>query len=61
LISGASLNVILTILGRLMTIRGIIRIVVLQVAIETGPIHYGGRARAIVVALMVCVTWGRLA
>ena len=49
----ADWRVIVTILGWLMTIGGIIRIVVPQVAIAIGSTIYGGRAPTIVVALIV--------
>ena len=49
----ADWRVIITILGWLMTIGGIIRIVVPQVAIAIGSTIYGGRAATIVVALIV--------
>jgi hypothetical protein len=46
-------RVIITVLGWLMTIGGIIRIVVPQVAIAIGSTVYSGRAPTIVVALIV--------
>ncbi|THK34022.1 hypothetical protein EHS39_32725 [Ensifer sp. MPMI2T] len=46
-------RVIITVLGWLMTIGGIIRIVLPQVAIAVGSTIYGGRASAIVVALII--------
>ena len=49
----ADWRIIVTILGWLMTIGGIIRIVVPQVAIAIGSTIYGGRAATIVVALIV--------
>lgn len=49
----ADWRVIVTILGWLMTIGGIIRIVVPQVAIAIGSTIYGGRAPTIVVALII--------
>ena len=49
----ADWRVIVTVLGWLMTIGGIIRIVVPQVAIAIGSTIYGGRAPTIVVALIV--------
>jgi positive regulator of sigma E activity len=49
----ADWRVIITVLGWLMTIGGIIRIVVPQVAIAIGSTIYGGRAPTIVVALIV--------
>ena len=45
--------VIVTVLGWLMTIGGIIRIVVPQVAIAIGSTIYGGRAPTIVAALII--------
>ena len=49
----ADWRVIIMVLGWLMTIGGIIRIVVPQVAIAIGWTLYGGRAPTIVVALIV--------
>ena len=49
----ADWRVIVTVFGWLMTIGGIIRIVVPQVAIAIGSTIYGGRASTIVVALIV--------
>jgi hypothetical protein len=49
----ADWRVIITILGWLMTIGGIIRIVVPQVAIAVGSTIYNGRGPTIVVALLV--------
>jgi hypothetical protein len=49
----ADWRVIITVLGWLMTIGGIIRIVVPQVAIAIGSTIYGGRAPTIVVALII--------
>jgi hypothetical protein len=49
----ADWRVIITVLGWLMTIGGIIRIVVPQVAIAIGSTIYGGRPPTIVVALIV--------
>lgn len=49
----ADWRVIITVLGWLMTIGGIIRIVVPQVAITIGSTIYGGRAPTIVVAVTV--------
>jgi positive regulator of sigma E activity len=49
----ADWRVIVTVLGWLMTIGGIIRIVLPQVAIAIGSTIYGGRAATIVVALIV--------
>ena len=49
----ADWRVIITVLGWLMTIGGIIRIVVPQVAIAIGSTIYGGRASTIVVAVIV--------
>ena len=46
-------RVILTVLGWLMTIGGIIRIVVPQIAVAIGSNIYGGRAPTIAVALIV--------
>ncbi|WP_331373473.1 hypothetical protein [Sinorhizobium chiapasense] len=46
-------RVIITVLGWLMTIGGIIRIVLPQVAIAAGSTIYGGRASTIIVALLV--------
>jgi hypothetical protein len=46
-------RVIVTILGWLMTIGGIIRIVVPQVAVTIGSTIYGGRASTIVAALII--------
>jgi hypothetical protein len=48
-------RVIVTVLGWLMTIGGIVRIVVPQVAIAIGSTIYGGRAPTIVVALIAGV------
>jgi len=45
-------RVIITVLGWLMTIGGIFRIVLPQVAIAVGATIYGGRASTIVVALI---------
>jgi hypothetical protein len=49
----ADWRVVVTVLGWLMTIGGIIRIVVPQVAIAIGSTIYGGRAPTIVVAVIV--------
>jgi hypothetical protein len=49
----ADWRVIITVLGWLMTIGGIIRIVVPQVAIAIGSTIYSGRGPTIVVALIV--------
>ena len=49
----ADWRVIITVLGWLMTVGGIIRIVVPQVAIAIGSTIYGGRAPTIVVAVIV--------
>jgi positive regulator of sigma E activity len=49
----ADWRVVVTVLGWLMTIGGIIRIVLPQVAIAIGSTIYGGRAATIVVALIV--------
>ena len=49
----ADWRVIITVLGWLMTIGGIIRIVVPQVAISIGSSVYSGRAPMIVAALIV--------
>ncbi|THK33724.1 hypothetical protein EHS39_34440 [Ensifer sp. MPMI2T] len=46
-------RVIITVLGWLMTIGGIIRIVLPRVAIAVGSTIYGGRASTIVVALLI--------
>ncbi|WP_085044016.1 hypothetical protein [Ensifer aridi] len=46
-------RVIITVLGWLMTIGGIVRIVLPQVAIAVGSTIYGGRASTIVVALIM--------
>jgi len=51
----ADWRVIVTVLGWLMTIGGIVRIVVPQVAIAIGSTIYGGRAPTIVVALIAGV------
>ena len=56
----ADWRVIITILGWLMTIGGIVRIVVPQVAIAIGSTIYGGRAPTIVVALIVGALGGFL-
>jgi hypothetical protein len=49
----ADWRVIITVLGWLMTIGGIMRIVLPQVAITVGSTIYGGRASTIVAALVV--------
>ncbi|MFT2214860.1 hypothetical protein ACLJYM_23730 [Rhizobium giardinii] len=49
----ADWRVIITVLGWLMTIGGIIRIVLPQVAIAVGSTIYSGRASAIVAALII--------
>ena len=49
----ADWRVIITVLGWLMTIGGIIRVVLPQIAIAIGSTIYGGRAPTIVVALIV--------
>jgi len=49
----ADWRVIITALGWLMTIGGIIRVVLPQIAIAIGSTIYGGRAPTIVVALIV--------
>lgn len=49
----ADWRVIVTVFGWLMTIGGIVRIVVPQVAIAIGSTIYGGRAPTIVVAVIV--------
>ena len=49
----ADWRVIVTVFGWLMTIGGIIRIVLPQVAIAIGSTIYGGRAATIVVAVIV--------
>jgi hypothetical protein len=49
----ADWRVIITVLGWLMTIGGIMRIVLPQVAIAVGSTIYGGRASTIVAALVV--------
>lgn len=49
----ADWRVIITVLGWLMTIGGIMRIVLPQVAIAVGSTIYGGRASTIVAALIV--------
>lgn len=46
-------RVIITVLGWLMTIGGVIRIVLPQVAIAAGSTIYGGRAATVVAALIV--------
>jgi hypothetical protein len=46
-------RVIITVLGWLMTIGGIVRIVVPQVAIVIGSTVYGGRVPTIVAALII--------
>jgi hypothetical protein len=56
----ADWRVIITILGWLMTIGGIIRIVVPQVAIAVGSTIYGGRAPTIVAALIIGALGGFL-
>ena len=50
----ADWRVIITVLGWLMTIGGIIRIVLPQVAIAIGSSIYSGRVPTIVIALVVC-------
>jgi hypothetical protein len=49
----ADWRVIITVLGWLMTIGGIIRVVLPQIAVAIGSNIYGGRAPTIVVALIV--------
>jgi hypothetical protein len=49
----ADWRVILTVLGWLMTIGGVIRIIAPQVAVSIGSNIYGGRANTIVVALII--------
>jgi hypothetical protein len=49
----ADWRVIVTVLGWLMTIGGIIRIVVPQIAVAIGSNIYGGRANTIVAALII--------
>ncbi|MGA7405160.1 MAG: hypothetical protein WBW67_10265, partial [Pseudolabrys sp.] len=49
----ADWRVIFTILGWLMTIGGIIRIVMPQIAVAIGSTIYGGRASTIAVALII--------
>jgi hypothetical protein len=48
-------RVIITVLGWLMTIGGIVRIVVPQVAIAIGLIIYSGRASTVVAALIIVI------
>ena len=50
---GADWRVIVTVLGWLMTVGGVIRIVAPQVAIAIGSTFYSGRASTIVAALIV--------
>jgi hypothetical protein len=50
---GKDWRVIITVLGWLMTIGGIIRIVVPQIAVMIGSYIYGGRANTIIAALII--------